>query len=408
MIKFFIPNEKFTISERRISDLSICMLILIMAWSIYPWFFWNYRVITIFIFSVFFLGLRLLVFKANVGQSKFVLAILGLILFSEMTFPFLTTTTIFNYIRTISVVSCVIFMQDEEKQKIVRYTTNVFAFVITISLILYLIIVFIGLDLPHSTIMHPDASSEYPSYKNYFFLLIPNEPQLFYRCQSIFSEPGHLGLASAFLLYINHYKIKKIKILPIFLSLLLSLSLAAYLLLIAGYFIHQFAITKYFYRMVIKSFFGLLIIVFSGIYIYVNFTDSIVAQLIVARMDYDEEKGIAGNNRNSKHFEYYYENFFYKGSKWILGIGGEEFQNKLAGRSSSYKVFVVQYGVLGLVLLIVFYLGIIYNARSKLIIGLFLLYGISFWQRPYALWEIELFLFIGSATLFKLEEKTDE
>lgn len=73
--------------------------------------------------------------------------------------------------------------------------------------------------------------------------------------------------------------------------------------------------------------------------------------------------------------------------------------------NSSYKVFIVQYGILGLVVLSVFFFVIVWYSKSSFVRGLLLLYVASFWQRPYALWEVELFLFISIALLAKQNEE---
>lgn len=45
---------------------------------------------------------------------------------------------------------------------------------------------------------------------------------------------------------------------------------------------------------------------------YVNNPDSVYSKLVVARLDYDEERGISGNNRTNSQFDYYYDKAFCK------------------------------------------------------------------------------------------------
>jgi hypothetical protein len=187
----------------------------------------------------------------------------------------------------------------------------------------------------------------------------------------------------------------------------MSFSLAAYVLLIMGYFIYEFVNGKKIYVKLIKLLFIITLLAGAGIYIYIKYSDSLVSQLIISRLEYDEDKGIAGNNRNSHFFDNYYKKKFYKNaSTYIFGVGEDYYMENLAGNTSSYKAFIVQYGLTGIVLLFIFYLSIVCESKSKLLFGLFVLYCASFWQRPYALWEMELFLFIGAAEMFRTKVNT--
>jgi hypothetical protein len=293
-------------------------------------------------------------------------------------------------------------MPDEEKKKIVTLTTAIYAWIVGISIIFYILIILCGFQFPYSIIRHPSTIADYPDFRNYIFLLNSDDDRVFYRFRSIFTEPGHLGMISSLLLYINKYDLKKKSGFIIFVSVLLSFSLAAYVLLIMGYFIYVFFSRKKLYAKLIKLMFIITLLGGCGFYIYTQYSDSLISQLIIRRLEYDEDKGIVGNNRNSKFFDFYYENTFVQTpSNYILGVGEERFIKNLSGKTSSYKAFIVQYGLIGISLLFIFYLSVVYDSKSKMLLGLFILYCASFWQRPYALWEMELFLFIGAAEMFR-------
>lgn len=137
--------------------------------------------------------------------------------------------------------------------------------------------------------------------------------------------------------------------------------------------------------------------------------EAVFSKRIVERFEYNEEKGISGNNRTTASFDSYYAHFFQTGD-CLLGVGKEEFLQATwgprSGGNSSYKTFIVQYGLIGIFLVFLFFSVYAYLHKSRSLLGLLLLYIASFWQRPYALWEVELFLFIGAAIF--LDKRVNE
>jgi hypothetical protein len=138
-----------------------------------------------------------------------------------------------------------------------------------------------------------------------------------------------------------------------------------------------------------------------GLYMYNEYPDSPVTVLIVNRLQYDEEKGVTGNNRLTSAFDdNYYTKYFLGTSDMIWGIKPEVYQEKFRLAGNSYKLFFIRYGFIGIVSLFMFYFAMACSTNSRLLFGLFLLYCASFLQRTYALWEIELFLFVGASGIY--------
>ena len=394
----------YKINKENISKCSIYILFLLMLCSMEPWFFWHYKAYAMLLLSFLFLILRIVnLTESKIGFSKFIAVFIGFILFVYLGFHDLSNLIYsFNYIRLFIIALFVIMMTNDEMLKLTTVTTNIYAWIVGISIGFHILVVFCNAELPYFTIQYPSTLSEYPDFKNYIFLILIDTPSVFYRLSSIFTEPGHLGMISAILLYINKYDLKKKSVLIIFIGLILSFSLAAYVLLILGYIIYEFSKGKRLVKKISKLLLGLTVLIPISVYIYKEYDESAVARLIIARMEYDDKRGIVGNNRNSEHFDYYYEKKFLNDANyWITGVGINYFQTKLAGKTSSYKVFFVMHGLIGLILLLLFYLSIFYTSRSWFICGLLLLYCASFWQRPYALWEMQLFLFISAASVFQ-------
>jgi hypothetical protein len=294
-------------------------------------------------------------------------------------------------------------MTNDEKERILHVTTKLFSSILFISLIYY-VIYLIGINLPY-TIINYDNNPSYNCFENYFFLIIYTG-EFYTRFQSIFLEPGHIGMICALLLYVNHYNLKNVNVIILIISIILSFSLAAYILTFLGYLIYDISKIKNIIKKTVKWCAIFIIFLVTLLFFYKNHSDSIFTNLIVNRLDYNEDKIIAGNNRIQLSFESYYEQIFFSEKNYFLGIGIDEFNKKFPhGGNSSYKVFIVQHGLLGVIILFIFFLIFVISSNSLRVLGLLILYCISFWQRPYALWEIELFLFICYSSINIIPKK---
>lgn len=371
----------------------------IMLCSMKPWFVWDNPAI-LYILIIFFILTRL-PFARRINKKHCVLLILCFILYTVADVPHINDAKRFvEYIfRHFICTSLVILLLSEEKASLVKIFINFYAGVLLFSTIIYVLVI-LGMPIYSYQVSINDPYYSW-GFSNSLFLILPITSFPFPRFQSIFLEPGHLGMISSLMLYMIRYNMRSWQGIIIFLSSLLSMSLAAYMLLFLGMVIYKLSFGN-----LLKTITFLLMILMTCTMAYNFFPNSYFSQAILLRLEYDEDKGFKGNNRISEDFEYYYNNKFYKTEHVLLGIGGDNISTISGeGGNSSYKVFIVQYGILGLVVLSVFFFVIVWYSKSSFVRGLLLLYVASFWQRPYALWEVELFLFISIALLAKQNEE---
>lgn len=364
-----------------------------------PWFVWDNPAI-LYILIIFFILTRL-PFARRINKKHCVLLILCFILYTVVDVPHINDAKRFvEYIfRHFICTSLVILLLSEEKASLVKIFINFYAGVLLFSTIIYVLVI-LGMPIYSYQVSINDPYYSW-GFSNSLFLILPITSFPFPRFQSIFLEPGHLGMISSLMLYMIRYNMRSWQGIIIFLSSLLSMSLAAYMLLFLGMVIYKLSFGN-----LLKTITFLLMILMTCTMAYNFFPNSYFSQAILLRLEYDEDKGFKGNNRISEDFEYYYNNKFYKTEHVLLGIGGDNISTISGeGGNSSYKVFIVQYGILGLVVLSVFFFVIVWYSKSSFVRGLLLLYVASFWQRPYALWEVELFLFISIALLAKQNEE---
>lgn len=387
------------ISKILLSRISLYLMSFIMLCSMKPWFVWDNPAI-LYILIIFFILTRL-PFARRINKKHCVLLILCFILYTVVDVPHINDAKRFvEYIfRHFICTSLVILLLSEEKASLVKIFINFYAGVLLFSTIIYVLVI-LGMPIYSYQVSINDPYYSW-GFSNSLFLILSITSFPFPRFQSIFLEPGHLGMISSLMLYMIRYNMRSWQGIIIFLSSLLSMSLAAYMLLFLGMVIYKLSFGN-----LLKTITFLLMILMTCTMAYNFFPNSYFSQAILLRLEYDEDKGFKGNNRISEDFEYYYNNKFYKTEHVLLGIGGDNISTISGeGGNSSYKVFIVQYGILGLVVLSVFFFVIVWYSKSSFVRGLLLLYVASFWQRPYALWEVELFLFISIALLAKQNEE---
>ena len=251
--------------------------------------------------------------------------------------------------RHLICVSLVILFLSEERASLIKIFINLYAGVLLLSLIIYFIVI---LGVPVYSYEVPISDPYYSwGFRNCLFLILPMPSLPYYRFQSIFLEPGHVGMISSLILYTIRYNIKSWQGIIILLSSLLSMSLASYMLLFLGMIIYKLSLGNFF-----KTITLFLMIIMTCTLIYSFLPNSYFSQAILLRLEYDKDKGFIGNNRTTEGFEYYYDNKFYKTESVLWGIGSDLGDISDKGGNSSYKVFIVQHGILGLVLLALFLL----------------------------------------------------
>lgn len=401
-----------------IGKLKVFILFLLALYSMQPYFFWDKSIIAA--------GLSALLVLLYIAQNSFtpsfikeyiekqckkqirlyvlyfVYAIIIFCYFANRNFnnillPFLST-----FIPVIIFILCT----EEEKHYFQIITTNTMSIICGVSLFFFLLYLTGVFSLPSYKIYHP-TNKFYYYFENYILFIIvrgKNTLNIIPRFQSIFTEPGHLGMMCALLLYGNKYNFRRKRIIILLFSLIFSLSLAAYVLFFAGLILYKFFISRKKLEFIFTASFISVGLILSGFLFYKMHPESVLSQRILSRLVIDNEKGIAGNNRNTKAFDKEFELFKKEGVNLLFGTcatGNTESSKFPKGGNSSYKTYIYDFGLLGLFILILFYLSFIYGANSKIMFGMFILFSLSFLQRPYATWLSQILIFASSCEHFR-------
>lgn len=286
-------------------------------------------------------------------------------------------------------------LQEKEKESVLFYITKWFGLILIPGMIIYLISFFI--TLPNLGIIKTDYGGNFygdPCF-NYLFYIKPviAEANGMYRFNGPLIEPGDLGCVSAFLLYATKFDFKKYKYLwAVFASLILTFSLAGYILTLFGYSAilmtqNKLSANKLF----IGLFFVLAVLSFGT---YYNGGDNYVNNSILSRLQ-DEDMSIDNTNGrlSIQKLEFFYSMFE---NPSILLFGYDKntmsYLNDEFGAGAGFYSIVLSIGFFGVLLYSLPYLFITFSAKNKRYAFLYLVFLILYLYQRFDLFWISIII----------------
>lgn len=327
--------------------------------SMTPWFFWpvadKFPVISS-VFLLFSMGVANMMSERFYPRTDFLPALLA---YALLTFYQIFTQgqNINAYIiRIFYIISFYAFFRvklEELKRffDILAKGMGGFLIVSMFSFLLYLI----GFPLPSTDASYADLYS----FTNYYLFLI-DDRSLFIiipRFQSIFVEPGHLGTMLVMILFTQVGKWKRWYNVSMIIAMLISFSLAAYGLFVGVVFLGLWVRGRQFIKKTLYAI-ALFAIITAGSFYY-NGGDNLLHDLIILRLEVDDGE-MAGDNRVTDDFKADYESLLQSSDV----LFGRE-RNKEAFGNSGFRVFIYDYGLVGVALLVLFYLISLFNPENK-------------------------------------------
>ena len=294
---------------------------------------------------------------------------------------------------------CMQFLSENELSYVLRIINKWFSFILVVSLFFWLLGIIV--DFPSFGIIN-GGDDNYVYYNHIFYLQNKYDIGGFRFC-SIFREPGHVSMICAFMLFANKYDFHKKYNWVYLLTIIVSFGLSGYVLLVVGLFIYLCINLSWKYvKWLIFSGIVLLGVYYFGV--HYNGGDNVINELIISRLEFDEDKGVSGNNRVSLATEFNFLRAVLTGDI-INGYGVEGLANlynpdEFIG--AGYMVYLLTYGIIGTVLVLLVYFFIcLKSPMKKYAFGMLLLYSISFIQRAYPLWESWIIPFICATLVHK-------
>lgn len=356
-----------------------------ILWGAHAWFTWwidESRLLQ-YIFYIF-CAIAAYVYKRSVklriSSSPYVIMAvasyaLGVMFCNRFSLPSLASVVFILY------PILVVASDQEHVEGHLEFLAKGLAYIFIPGVILYIVSQFVFIPGP---LIQKGQSTSY-IFTNQIFQIVNIYGDRVSRFSSVFLEPGYLGAMLSFVLFALKYDFSKWYNKILLLALLVSFSLTGYLVTLFGYTISLLTERRSLMRIVV---FASIIIVAYNISLVYNNGDNYINNRIIARLEYDEEKGIVGNNRIGEGTEFYYDKAIRDGDIW-MGLGAKKVESINAGSSESgnyntnirgagYKVYFVTYGVISALFFLLFYffiakactrrLSIIYSALSLVII----------------------------------------
>lgn len=385
---FKVDISKFYLLDKRYlceACFFLGMLLLYFG-SLHPWFLWPLKELYP-IPAAFLLAVSCLLsnsMKHGIYNRKDF--VFGIISYGVITYYMIINGgQNFNaYVTNIFSIYCIYILLKTDLAMLDRLATFVaktFA-VLLIPSIFFFLLYLIGFSLPCR-----DASfgDNHYSFTNYYFFMLDDRflSMIIPRFQSVFLEPGHLGSATTVLLMTQLGQWKKWWNVVLIVASVISFSLAAYAILIALTFLGLWTRRKHFVKKVVLV--SAFIVAVCTSATFYNGGDNLVNNLILARLEVDDRTGeMIGNNRVDEGFEKEFDKFINTSDVWF----GRDMSKIANGTGNSgYRVFIYQYGYVGLILLILFYGSTFagYTDFRCLILAVCISLLI-FWIRGYPLW----------------------
>lgn len=370
----------------------ITMLFLFIH-SMYPWFTFEYENVYLSLGALgitAFVGFQTKIFQRT--KSSIIVSILFLCLYlwlSKYSNIYGTIELIIQWLILCYIVS----LKYEYKIQLIDFITKWFAILMSISLGAYILFL--------SGVSFPGTIVEYQQYfmdNHYFFL----QKELF-RFQSVFLEPGHMTMGLAPLLFINKYNLKNRYVLILFIAQMLSLSLAGYMMMMIGYSVLFLFDKQSKKSKLISVLLSVILICSVAIFMQNSFENNVFDDLIFRRMEFDNGHFV-GDNRSSVYLDRQFEDVV--SSSDILT--GRYFNSEMSEKGvAGYKKFIVQFGLIGCVLLILSFFSthklLIYKFRRNAFL-LMIMILLLLLQNAYPTWWCIVIATICGTTFMQNKE----
>ena len=367
-----------------------------MCTSMLLYFTWSLPPIYVnFITVIFVLPLLFKIkYKTN---DLLMIGIVFLCYFYNFVHGRISISSLINNFFIIIITSFIIISNDSFKLKLYNYFDCFIKIICFISLIGWILFL-LGVPLPH---YYNETTDFYSHEVFYLFIMGANNfghstelIDIVPRFCGMFLEPGHIGSTACIMLYINKFNFRKRSNIIYLLSIILSLSLAAYCLFFIGLILYSLFrgkdIFRYLFWILVV---GLVLVAFG---LYYNGGDNIINEKILERLVI-KDGHMAGDNRTTSSFDDYYKSWLENGNLfWGYGskIYFSDTTTVLHG-TSSYKSFFFVNGIVGVILVFIFYISILLRKYSRLGIGLLILVVICNMIRDYPYRLLWLYVYIS-------------
>lgn len=391
-----------------------------ICWGAHAWFTWwaNSSNITVFL-TLLALAIVAMVYSNNyhikLKTSNLVVSALFFYLLGYLFSHNFGLQSVVHSMLALYPIWVLISDNPQKAKTHLHFTVRILYYILALGIIEYFVF---------NIYTFPTAIIQYGENNNYTFLnygfYLHNiglsdlyEDGNIHRFASVFLEPGYLSAMLVFLLYALNFDFSKRENRVLLNAILLSFSLAGYIMLIIAFTFHRVLNRKSIKGVLV--FFSIIALVY---FVAINYKggNNYLNSQIVQRLNPDEEHFISGNNRTTEMTR----DYFYRGlenGEIILGLGIEEVERINVGRLSSFEgvaiagtgavYYFVVHGILAAFLFLLFYIMIALEIRTAPYSTFFvLLIMICFVQASYPDSPSWIYPFILGLNYYLYEHKT--
>lgn len=403
-----------TLSKNKVWTFYKWCLFIVMLESLKVWFFWDLPIK--FMIPLLFIPLAIvgvfLIPNFFSFRKKSVLIIVLLYLLSVI---FGIRGNLNAYIGVLISTGGVLFfagLKDNYKKDFLVFFSHIFSIIVGISLLGWVLFL-LGVNLPNffDTFGFSESRNEAQyQFQNYYVFLYNTGTRysdltqvLIPRFSSVLLEPGYFGIVLVILLYLNHFNLKDKFNIILLVALIFTFSLSGWLMGLITY-------VAYYLRFSNKKIITLISVIFFLWAFYAFFSSynngaNAVNELILSRLEYDESKGtISGYNRTQESFDDWFETYFITSPDIFFGLD----MYKVFGETMNvgWKVYMVNYGLVGLSLYLLFLFYPFYRYRNYEKFVLFFLYILIFARGHHVIYFAAFpILYLGGCAILKNQNR---
>ncbi|QTX31890.1 hypothetical protein KAR29_11230 [Aminithiophilus ramosus] len=283
----------------------------------------------------------------------------------------------------LSVFLFLILLSIPPKEAIVSWKNFLWLFALTLVPGIFIYFLRFNFDIPFKEIPPLNSLKNY-NYLTFAGSLFPNlSSTQSLRFHGIYGEPGALGTYAALILGFDKFR-NKIPCMIILFSGIISFSLAFCVLMIFNIFF------------IFKR--KLLWVIFLFAIALAGTTSDELQTMFFSRLTFTEE-GFSGDNRDKDQFKQEFDYFITNNNISDVVVGKGFRASNLAGGAggASVRMFVYDYGLLGLFFVAVVYFSILAKNKTKNNFLAMLAYFMSMYQRPWIYnWDFIFIFYFGS------------
>lgn len=388
--------------------LYFCIFLLFLD-SMGFWIGWNDRKAYIDLF----LGI-VIFFQMQSHKIGFSVSIRNLLLISFLLVSHIVLSRSLSYgyvLGTFFPAIMILLLDDNHRACCLQYIFKWFAYLMIPSIIVYLLVELVGLPslgqlnvFPESEV-HYGMESHYLIRDNYLFFTPFTRDRDWERFCGPFVEPGHLGMMLAFLLFSTGFQIKKNETKINLVALLLTMSLAGYLLTFLGYLFIKYERKDMSLIKIMSICFVLLSIYLTAI--YYKDGNNLLNEKVVSRLEYDEENIIVGNNRVHREINLYLARMYTDTKLLLTGYDDKTitYLYMTGSTGTGIKMWLVKYGLIGTLMAMMFYIVELFYCKNRRYVWLaFVFVFLMFYQRSYPFWHSWIICYTYGLSLHNRKE----